>query len=66
MYQLIEGCLVVFLGACLLWALAFGVTVNGTHYELVCARGCKVVERSVESHRFNLARREHSATSIAR
>jgi hypothetical protein len=57
MYQLLEACLILVLCTFLIWAAAFGLTVNGTHYELVCARGCRLVETPVEARRFNLARR---------
>lgn len=66
MYQFLEACLVVVLCACLLWAVAFGVTVDGTHYELVCASGCKLVVKAPETRRLNLARRaapEHPSSA---
>ncbi len=58
MYHFLEGSVVVAIGALALWAVAFGVTINGSHYELSCPEAaCHLVVGHRDAPRMSLARR---------
>lgn len=58
MYHFLEGSVVVTIAALVLWVVAFGVTLDGNHYELSCPESaCHVTVQHREVPRLSLARR---------